>query len=77
MAKRPSVSVIKYWDNMYESDLVKVEMGTTPFDGFNFEIWRVKPTASAGKPPKTFFGESAWMQARSYAADIDFGAWEI
>jgi hypothetical protein len=77
MANRPDIKLVSHWDIMYQSDLVTVEMGDVPFDGFRAEIWRVKPAKETGVRAKTFYGETAWMDARRLAADIDFGAWSL
>jgi hypothetical protein len=66
MAK-PPVSSVKEWFVEFDSDLVKVE-----WDGNDY--WRVKPS---GKRAQYFYGETAWMDARRTAGDIDFKAWTI
>lgn len=68
---RPSVSSVSEWQVVYDSDLVRVEVGTAEFSE---DYWKVIPTN--GKP-KYFYGESAWMDARRMASDLDFGAWSI
>ena len=70
MAK-PSVSAVKSWETLYDSEEVKVEVGTAEFPE---DYWRVTPT---GERPKYFYGESAWSDAKRMAADLDFGAWSI
>lgn len=70
MAK-PSISAVKDWEVAYDSDLVRVEVGTAVFDE---DYWKVIP--SSGKP-KYFYGETAWSDARRLASDIDFGAWVL
>lgn len=70
MAK-PSVSAVKDWEVAYDSDLVRVEVGTAEFAE---DYWKVIP---AGGKPKYFYGESAWSDARRLASDIDFGAWVL
>lgn len=70
MAK-PSVTAVKEWEVEYESDLVRVEVGTAEFPD---DYWKVIP---AGGKPKYFYGESAWSDARRMASDLDFGAWSI
>ncbi len=64
---KPLVSSVKEWFVEFDSDLVKVE-----WDGNDY--WRVKPT---GQRAQYFYGESAWMDARRTAADIDFKAWMV
>lgn len=68
---RPSVSSVAEWEVVYDSDLVRVEVGTAEFAE---DYWKVIP---AGGKPKYFYGESAWMDARRTASDLDFGAWSI
>ncbi len=68
---RPSVSSVSEWEVVYDSDLVRVEVGTAEFPE---DYWRVIP---AGEKPKYFYGESAWMDARRIASDLDFEAWSI
>jgi len=65
MAK-PSVSLVKEWEVVYESDEVRLEVGTAVFDE---DYWKVIP--AVGKP-KYFYGESAWSDSRRIAGDIDF-----
>lgn len=89
-SKTPAFSSVKDWDTVYESDLVKVEVAyalvhqnsagryvvTTEesYRAFQADFWKVTP---AGKTPKKFFGETAWMDARRVASDFDFQAWSI
>jgi hypothetical protein len=68
---KPSVSAVKGWEVAYDSDLVRVEVGTAVFDE---DYWKVIP---AGEKPKYFYGESAWSDARRLASDLDFGAWSF
>lgn len=68
---KPSITTVKEWDTVYESELVTVYSGTAEFPE---DYWKVVP---AGGKPEYFYGESAWMNARRVAADIDFGAWSI
>lgn len=70
MAK-PSVSAVKNWEVVYDSDLVQVQVGTAVFD---YDYWKVIPV---GDKPKYFYGELAWSDAKRFASDIDFGAWSI
>lgn len=66
---KPSVSAVKGWETVFDSDLVRVEAGTAEFSG---DYWKVTP---AGDRPKYFYGESAWSDAQRCAADLDFSAW--
>jgi hypothetical protein len=68
---RPSVSQVSEWEEVFSSDLVRVEVGTAEFPE---DYWKVIP---AGRKPKYFYGESAWSDARRMAADLDFSAWSI
>jgi hypothetical protein len=68
---RPSVSQVSEWEEVFSSDLVRVEVGTAEFPE---DYWKVIP---AGEKPKYFYGESAWSDARRMAADLDFSAWSI
>jgi hypothetical protein len=68
---KPSISSVSEWETVYDSDLVRVEVGTAEFPE---DYWKVIPTN--GKP-KYFYGESAWSDARRMASDLDFGAWNI
>lgn len=69
MAK-PSVSSVKEWEVVYDSDLVELAVGTAEFPE---DYWRMKNVAS-GKV-KYFYGETAWSDSRREASDLDFGAW--
>jgi hypothetical protein len=71
MAK-PSVSAVKQWEVVYDSDLVSVSVGTAVFPG---DYWVMQNKATNKK--KYFYGESAWSNSRREASDIDFGAWSI
>lgn len=90
--KNPSVKEVPSdsWYVEYESDLVKVESAEVsiqqlgqsynivPLDthgSFRGEFWKV--TNLETKKVKTFFGETAWSDARRFASDLDFGAWSI
>jgi hypothetical protein len=64
MAK-PSVSMVKEWTIVYDSDLVVVETGTAVFSE---DYWKV---TLEGQRPKYFYGESAWSDAQRMASDVD------
>ena len=68
MAK-PSVTAVKEWEEVFSSELVRVEVGTAEFPE---DYWKVIP---AGGKPKYFYGETAWSDARRMASDLDFSAW--
>lgn len=65
---RPKVGEVKDWYTHYRSDAVVVQQAFDPY----CDLFRVAVT---GGRPKYFFGESAWMDARRLAADVDFSAW--
>lgn len=65
---RPSVTSVKDWMTLFESDSVQVESSEDDF------FYRV---SVPGKRVKYFYGENAWSDARRFAADIDFAAWSI
>jgi hypothetical protein len=67
MAK-PSVSLVKEWKVVYESDEVRVEAGTAVF---REDYYKVIPTSGRSK---LFYGESAWSDAQRMASDLDFQA---
>jgi hypothetical protein len=69
MAK-PSVSAVKEWEVVYDSDLVELAVGTAEFPE---DYWRMTNRETGKK--KYFYGESAWSDSRREASDIDFGAW--
>ncbi len=69
MAKA-SVSAVKEWDTVYESDLVELAAGTAVFAE---DYWRMTNLATGKK--KYFYGEMAWADSRREASDLDFGAW--
>jgi hypothetical protein len=71
MAK-PSVSAVKEWEVVYDSDLVSVAVGTAEFPQ---DYWMLKNKATNKK--KYFYGEMAWADSRREASDIDSGAWSI
>jgi hypothetical protein len=45
------------------------------YGAFLTDVWRM--TNLATKKSKIYFGETAWMDARREASDLDFGAWSI
>jgi len=63
---KPSITAVKEWEIAYESELVRVEVGTAVFDA---DYWKVVPT---GKRATYFYGESAWSNSQRFARDIDF-----
>jgi hypothetical protein len=63
---KPAVSLVSDWELVFESDLVRVEVGTAEFPE---DYWKVTP---AGERPKYFYGESAWSDSRRFASDLDF-----
>jgi len=65
---RPSVTMVEDWELVFESDLVRVEVGSAEFPE---DYWKVIP---AGEKPKYFYGESAWSDAQRDAGDLDFRA---
>lgn len=69
---RPSVSTVKDWRVIYDSELVTVSAGTAQFYE---DYWQVKNKQTNKK--KYYYGETAWMDARREASDLDFGAWAI
>lgn len=70
--KKPSITTVKNWYTVFESDVVKVEQGSVPFEGHTGDFFRVTPRDGR---VKSFFGESAWMHAQRVASDIDHLAW--
>lgn len=93
MANKPSVSKIRKneWWTKFESGLVKVEVAhiylvnvigakyevcsADTHGAFDADVWRV--TNVRTNKVKVFWGETAWMDARRFASDLDFGAWGI
>ncbi len=71
MAK-PSITKVKNWDVVYDSDLVQVAVGTADFPQ---DYWMVKNKTTNKK--KYYYGEMAWADSRREASDLDFGAWSI
>ncbi len=67
---KPSVSLVKNWDTVYESDLVELAVGTAVFAE---DYWRMTNLETGKK--KYFYGEMAWADSRREASDLDFGAW--
>lgn len=70
--RKPSVSQVKNWEVVYDSPEVNVLVGSAEFYQ---DYWAVFDKKS--KKRKYFYGESAWSDARRFAADLDFGAWQI
>jgi hypothetical protein len=70
--KRPSVSTVKYWRVVYDSEYVTVQAGTSHFSD---DYWMVKDNKANKK--RYFYGESAWSDAAREAGDLDMGAWSI
>lgn len=71
MAK-PSITKVKNWEVVYDSDLVLVAVGTAEF---HQDYWAV--TNKVTKKKKYYYGEMAWANSRREASDLDFGAWSI
>ena len=71
MAK-PSVTTVKEWEVVYDSDLVTVSTGTAQFYQ---DYWMLKNKQTNKK--RYFYGETAWMDARREASALDFAAWSI
>lgn len=69
MAK-PSVSLVKEWEVVYDSDLVELAVGSAEFPE---DYWRM--TNKETRKVKYFYGEMAWADSRREASDVDFGAW--
>lgn len=63
---KPSVNAVSEWEVVFESELVRVEVGTAEFPE---DYWKVIP--AKGKP-KYFYGELAWSDSRRFASDLDF-----
>ncbi len=63
---KPSVNAVKEWEVVFESEIVRVEVGTAEFPE---DYWKVIP---AGQKPKYFYGELAWSDSRRFASDLDF-----
>lgn len=60
------------WIVVYDSEEVQVLVTTIEFEE---DSWRVRDNKTGHQ---TYFrGETAWQDARRFAADIDFGAWSI
>ena len=91
MAKMPSVSKIEKndWWTKFESGLVKVEVAQVylvnvigsqyeicshdTHGAFDADFYRITNVRTNKK--KIFWGETAWMDARRFASDLDFAAW--
>jgi hypothetical protein len=71
MAK-PSVTAVKKWEVVYDSEMVQVAVGTAEFYQ---DYWMVKNKQTNKK--KYYYGEMAWADSRREASDIDFGAVSI
>jgi hypothetical protein len=69
---KPSVSLVKEWEVVYDSDLVSVSVGTAVFDE---DYWLLLDKATGKK--KYFYGETAWSDSRRHASDLDFGALSV
>jgi hypothetical protein len=90
MSRMPSVSKIKKeeWRTEFESGLVKVEIAEVylvntigskyeicsrdTHRAFDADFYRV--TCLLTNKKKIFWGETAWMDARRFAGDLDSGA---
>lgn len=91
MARMPSVSKIEKndWWTKFESGLVKVEVAEVylvnvqgseyqicdwdVYGAFAADFYRITNVRTNKK--KIFWGETAWMDARRFASDLDFAAW--
>jgi hypothetical protein len=65
---RPSVSTVRNWYVLFDSDKVRVE-SEFPEGGAWFKV------VPAGGKVKYFYGESAWSDAQRMASDLDFAAY--
>jgi hypothetical protein len=70
--RKPSISTVKEWEVVYDSDLVQLSVGTAVFDE---DYWLLLDKATGKK--KYFYGETAWSDSRRHASDLDFGAWAL
>jgi hypothetical protein len=71
MAK-PSVSVVKEWSVIYDSEVVELAVGTAVFAE---DYWRM--TIKASGKVKYFYGETAWSDSQREASDLDWGALSV
>lgn len=69
MAK-PSVSLVKDWTVIYDSETVKLEVGTAVFAE---DYWKM--TNKTNGKVKYFYGEMAWADSQREASDLDWGAY--
>jgi hypothetical protein len=68
--KRPSVSSVNCWNQIFHNSGVKVYEADNYYD-----YYKVVPVS---EKPKYFFGETAWMDAQRFAVDkSDFSAYNI
>ena len=67
--RKPKVSQVTGWTDLFHDDAVEVSVaGNHPY------FYRVRP---AGARPRYFYGESAYHEARAFAADHSFQAWSV
>lgn len=71
MAK-PSVSLVKEWTVVYDSELVELATGSAVFSE---DYWRM--TNKTTRKVKYFYGEMAWADSQREASDVDFMAWSL
>jgi hypothetical protein len=69
MAK-PSVSVVRVWEVVVDSDLAQLAVGTAEFPE---DYWRLTNKVTGKK--KYFYGETAWSDSRREAIDLEIRAW--
>ena len=66
--RKPTISQVKEWDLIEQSDVVQIAAGTAVYD---YDYWKVTPIKGR---PKYFYGETAWSDAHRYANDLE---WEL
>ena len=73
-SKRPKVSQVDFWDNLYEGETqnwkgqtvwAKVDNGR-PF----YDFYRVTYTIDGVKKSKLFYGETAWSDTERFVFDL-------
>ena len=79
-SRRPKVSQVSYWDNIFEDSIDSTWRGeehrsVTVERGYPFpDFYRVKYVVGGVKKSKLFYGETSWSDTERFVYDLGFFA---